>query len=98
MAAPVLCFSLFQPILRTMDVTTPFAKSLVRGFAMRVLVRAHPCGARTSSPHQCTSTVHLNSSPHLHAFSASSPAHAQKRFSTAHAQEHSSTAHAQERS
>eukprot|EP00983_Pelagomonas_calceolata_P040801 1137785-Pelagomonas_calceolata.AAC.8 len=28
-AAPVLCFSLFQPILRTMDVTTPFAKSLV---------------------------------------------------------------------
>jgi di/tricarboxylate transporter len=30
-AAPVLCFSLFQPILRTMDVTTPFAKSLVMG-------------------------------------------------------------------
>ncbi|KAF5832470.1 Sodium/sulfate symporter [Dunaliella salina] len=33
-AAPVLCFSLFQPILRTMDVTTPFAKSLVMGVAL----------------------------------------------------------------
>uniref|UniRef100_A0A7S0WPN7 SPX domain-containing protein n=1 Tax=Chlamydomonas leiostraca TaxID=1034604 RepID=A0A7S0WPN7_9CHLO len=33
-AAPVLCFSLVQPILRTMDVNTPFAKSLVMGIAL----------------------------------------------------------------
>jgi len=36
-AAPVLCFSLFQPILRTMDVSTPFAKSLVRPCALCAL-------------------------------------------------------------
>ncbi|KAJ9505749.1 hypothetical protein QJQ45_029250 [Haematococcus lacustris] len=33
-AAPVLCFSLVQPILRTLDVNTPFAKSLVMGIAL----------------------------------------------------------------
>nr|BBC28486.1 low-affinity phosphate transporter [Eudorina sp. NIES-3984]BBC28497.1 low-affinity phosphate transporter [Eudorina sp. 2006-703-Eu-15] len=61
-AAPVLCFGLIQPILRTLDPGHPFAKSLVMGIAL-----ASNVGGMTSpisSPQNIFAIEHMSADGH----------------------------------